>query len=39
MAIRVALVDDQELIREGLAIILGAQPDIDIPTFLRKQLD
>ena len=30
MAIRVALVDDQELIREGLAIILGAQPDIDI---------
>jgi DNA-binding NarL/FixJ family response regulator len=30
MTIRVALVDDQELIREGLAIILGAQPDIDI---------
>jgi len=30
MAIRVVLVDDQELIREGLAIILGAQPDIDI---------
>jgi DNA-binding NarL/FixJ family response regulator len=30
MPIRVALVDDQELIREGLAIILDAQPDIDI---------
>jgi DNA-binding NarL/FixJ family response regulator len=30
MPIRVVLVDDQELIREGLAIILGAQPDIDI---------
>jgi DNA-binding NarL/FixJ family response regulator len=30
MPIRVVLVDDQELIREGLAIILDAQPDIDI---------
>jgi len=30
MAIRVLLVDDQALIREGLAIILGAQPDIKI---------
>jgi DNA-binding NarL/FixJ family response regulator len=30
MAIRVLLVDDQALIREGLAIILGAQPDLKI---------
>jgi DNA-binding NarL/FixJ family response regulator len=30
MPIRVVLVDDQELIREGLTIILDAQPDIDI---------
>jgi DNA-binding NarL/FixJ family response regulator len=30
MAIRVLVVDDQALIREGLAIILGAQPDIEI---------
>ncbi|UCC62411.1 MAG: response regulator transcription factor [Anaerolineae bacterium] len=30
MAIRVLLVDDQALIREGLAIILDAQPDIKI---------
>lgn len=30
MPIRVMVVDDQELIREGLAIILDAQPDIEI---------
>ncbi len=30
MTIRVLLVDDQELIREGLAIILDAQPDIKV---------
>lgn len=30
MSIRVLLVDDQALIREGLAIILGAQPDISV---------
>jgi len=30
MIVRVLLADDQELIREGLSIILGAQPDIQI---------
>ena len=30
MSIRVLLVDDQALIREGLTIILGAQPDISV---------
>ena len=30
MPIRIAIVDDQALIREGLAIILGANPDIEI---------
>ncbi len=30
MPIRVIVVDDQELIREGLAIILDAQPDIEV---------
>jgi DNA-binding NarL/FixJ family response regulator len=30
MSIRVLLVDDQALIREGLGIILGAQPDISV---------
>lgn len=28
--IRVAVVDDQELVREGFAMILGAQPDIEV---------
>jgi DNA-binding NarL/FixJ family response regulator len=30
MTIRVLLVDDQELIREGLSIILDAEPDINV---------
>jgi DNA-binding NarL/FixJ family response regulator len=30
MTIRVLLVDDQELIREGLSIILNAEPDIEV---------
>ncbi|HUT17611.1 MAG TPA: response regulator transcription factor [Anaerolineae bacterium] len=30
MPIRVIVVDDQELVREGLAIILDAQPDIEV---------
>jgi len=30
MAIRVMVVDDQELIREGLSIILDAQPDLEV---------
>jgi len=29
-AIRVVLVDDQELVRAGFRMVLGAQPDIDI---------
>jgi DNA-binding NarL/FixJ family response regulator len=29
-AIRVVVADDQELIRTGLALILGAQPDLDV---------
>lgn len=28
--IRVAVVDDQHLVREGFSLILGAQPDIEI---------
>jgi DNA-binding NarL/FixJ family response regulator len=28
--IRVAVVDDQQLVREGFALILGAQPDIEV---------
>ena len=28
--IRVAVIDDQELIREGLAMIVGSAPDIDV---------
>lgn len=28
--IRVAVVDDQDLVREGFAMILGAQPDIEV---------
>ncbi len=27
---RVAVVDDQQLVREGFALILGAQPDLDV---------
>ena len=30
MPVRVLVVDDQELVREGLAIILDAQPDIEV---------
>jgi DNA-binding NarL/FixJ family response regulator len=30
MTIRVAVVDDQQLVREGFALILGAQPDIEV---------
>ena len=28
--IRVAVVDDQDLVRQGLALILRAQPDLDV---------
>ncbi|WP_424529632.1 response regulator [Sphaerisporangium viridialbum] len=30
MSIRVVLVDDQELVRAGFRMVLGAQPDIDV---------
>ncbi|MBF6416176.1 response regulator [Nocardia cyriacigeorgica] len=30
MTIRVVIADDQELVREGLAVLLGAQPDIEV---------
>ena len=30
MTIRVVIADDQEIIRTGLATILGAQPDIEV---------
>ncbi len=30
MTIRVAVVDDQQLVREGFAMILGAQPDMEV---------
>ena len=30
MTIRVAVVDDQQLVREGFALILGAQPDMEV---------
>ena len=30
MSIRVVVADDQEIVRTGLAMILGAQPDIDV---------
>ncbi|MEV0245747.1 response regulator transcription factor [Nocardia sp. NPDC050712] len=30
MSIRVLIADDQELVREGLAVLLDAQPDIDV---------
>ena len=29
-AIRVLIADDQALIREGLSVLLGAQPDIEV---------
>ncbi|MGW4498308.1 response regulator [Micromonospora sp. NPDC004336] len=32
--IRLAIVDDQALVREGLALILGAQPDIEVVAML-----
>ncbi|HUG50098.1 MAG TPA: DNA-binding response regulator, partial [Terrimesophilobacter sp.] len=30
MTIRVLIADDQELVRTGLSMILGAQPDIEV---------
>ncbi len=30
MSLRVVVVDDQQLVREGFALILGAQPDIEV---------
>ena len=30
MAIRVVVADDQELVRSGFAMILDAQPDIEV---------
>ena len=30
MSIRVVVADDQDLVRAGLVMILGAQPDLDV---------
>ena len=42
MSLRVVVVDDQQLVREGFALILGAQPDVEVVAQLedgRQLLD
>lgn len=42
MTIRVVVADDQDLVRTGLVMILGAQPDLEVvgkqPTGSRRSI-
>ena len=39
MSIRVVVADDQDLVRTGLVMILGAQPDLEAGVGIRTVID